>query len=74
MRVTVSDTGGGIAKSEITNVFDPFYTSKMTGAGMGLTMVHRIVTRHGGDVDIASVPGRGTVVALRLPVKQTRPI
>ncbi len=74
VRVTVSDTGGGIAKSEITNVFDPFYTSKMTGAGMGLTMVHRIVTRHGGDVDIASVPGRGTVVALRLPVKQTRPI
>jgi len=75
-RVTASiaDTGCGIAKSELPNVFDPFYTSKMTGAGMGLTMVHRIVTRHGGDVGIASQPGAGTTVTLHLPVRQAKPI
>ena len=74
VRARFTDTGCGIAKPELANVFDPFYTSKMTGAGMGLTMVHRIVTRHGGDVDIASRPGAGTTVTLWLPVKQERPI
>ncbi len=69
-----ADTGCGIAKSELANVFDPFYTSKMTGAGMGLTMVHRIVIRHGGDVDIASEPGAGTTVTLHLPLRQGKPI
>jgi signal transduction histidine kinase len=70
----VADTGCGIARSELPNVFDPFYTSKMTGAGMGLTMVHRIVTRHGGEVDLASQPGVGTTVTVRLPVRQASPI
>jgi len=74
VRLEVADTGCGIAKSELSNVFDPFYTSKMTGAGMGLTMVHRIVTRHGGDVDLASQPGVGTTVTVRLPVQQENPI
>ena len=74
VRVEVTDTGQGIAKSDLPNVFDPFYTSKMAGAGMGLTMVHRIVTRHGGDVEIASEPGKGATVTLRLPVQQASPI
>ncbi|MDW7711360.1 MAG: response regulator [Deferrisomatales bacterium] len=74
IRARFRDTGCGIPKAELANVFDPFYTSKMTGAGMGLTMVHRIVTRHGGDVDIASEPGVGTTVTLRLPLRQAKPI
>ncbi|MHB8766049.1 MAG: sensor histidine kinase [Deferrisomatales bacterium] len=74
VRVEVEDTGRGIGRAELSNVFDPFYTSKMTGAGMGLTMVHRIVTRHGGEVELASEPGHGTRVTLHLPVEQTRPI
>jgi len=74
VRLEIADTGCGIAKSELSNVFDPFYTSKMTGAGMGLTMVHRIVTRHGGDVDLASQPGVGTTVTVRLPLRQASPI
>ncbi|MBI5444733.1 MAG: response regulator [Deltaproteobacteria bacterium] len=72
--IEVTDTGRGIPKSEIPNIFDPFYTSKMAGAGMGLTMVHRIVTRHGGDVELSSAVGKGTRVTLRLPVAQRRPI
>ncbi|GAB4269028.1 MAG: response regulator [Deferrisomatales bacterium] len=74
VKMEIADTGRGIAKAELPNVFDPFYTSKMTGAGMGLTMVHRIVTRHGGEVDIASQPGVGTTVTLILPVSQARPM
>jgi two-component system sensor histidine kinase/response regulator len=73
VRIEVADTGPGMARSEISNVFDPFYTSKMTGAGMGLTMVHRIVTRHGGEVDISSQLGKGTRVVLWLPLKQKKP-
>ncbi|NTU60574.1 MAG: response regulator, partial [Deltaproteobacteria bacterium] len=73
-QVRISDTGRGIPKSEISSVFDPFYTSKMSGAGMGLTMVHRIVTRHGGEVSLTSEVGKGTRVLLRLPVAQKKSI
>ncbi len=66
----VADTGRGIPRDELPNVFDPFYTSKMSGAGLGLTTVHRIVSRHGGEVGIESVEGEGTVVTIRLPVHQ----
>jgi len=74
VRLELADTGCGIPKSELSNVFDPFYTSKMTGAGMGLTMVHRIVTRHGGAVDLTSQSGVGTTVTVHLPVQQEKPI
>jgi signal transduction histidine kinase len=70
VRAEVADTGRGIPKDELSNVFDPFFTSKMSGAGLGLTMVHRIVTRHGGEVDLASTVGVGTTVAVRLPLRQ----
>lgn len=74
VNVRIEDNGKGIAKEDLPNVFDPFFTSKMSGAGMGLTMVHRIVTRHGGEVDLASVLGEGTTVTLILPVRQGKPI
>ncbi len=67
VRLEVEDTGRGIPRGELPHVFDPFYTSKMAGAGMGLTLVHRIVTRHGGEVDIESDQGRGTRVSISLP-------
>jgi signal transduction histidine kinase len=73
-RVEIADTGRGIPKAEISSVFDPFYTSKMSGAGMGLTMVHRIVTRHGGEVNLTSEVGKGTRVVIRLPVSQKNSI
>ncbi len=74
VRLEVSDTGRGIPKSEVASVFDPFYTTKMSGAGMGLTTVHRIVTRHGGEIEIQSQPGRGTSVIVVLPLRQPNPI
>lgn len=72
--VVFEDKGVGIPQSELPNVFDPFFTSKMSGAGVGLTMVHRVVTRHGGEVDIKSEVGVGTRLLMELPVRQKNSI
>jgi len=67
--LTVSDTGPGIAKKDLSRVFDPFYTTKANGGGLGLSVVHSIVREHGGRVTIHSDLGKGTTVRVRLPVK-----
>lgn len=66
--VTVSDTGPGIPKKDLLHVFDPFYTTKASGTGLGLSVVHTIMGEHGGRVSIASEAGKGTRIKLRLPL------
>lgn len=66
--ISVSDTGCGIADSRMESIYDPFVTSKTRGVGLGLTLVHQIVMNHHGEIDIRSVPDRGTTVTIRLPV------
>ncbi|MGD8991473.1 MAG: ATP-binding protein [Desulfobacterales bacterium] len=61
------DTGCGIAKTELSKIFDPFYTTRKKGTGLGLTIVHNIVKMHGGCIDISS-SHRGTKCVVRLPV------
>ena len=68
MYIHFSDTGRGIAKNEIAQVIRPFYTSKMSGAGMGLTTVRHIVALHGGELTITSTRGTGTRVTIVLPL------
>jgi len=65
--VFFEDTGKGISKSEIVQIIRPFYTSKMSGAGMGLTIVKHIITLHKGEISISSKKGVGTIVAIDLP-------
>ena len=69
IRLTVSDTGAGIAPDRMGKVFDPFFTTKPVGegTGLGLTICHRIVEEHGGTIDVESEPGRGTTFIIRLP-------
>lgn len=67
LRISVIDTGEGIAPSELSLVFEPFFSTKSGGSGLGLAVVHRIVRDHGGDVDVRSAPGAGTTVVLALP-------
>jgi two-component system, sensor histidine kinase and response regulator len=67
VHITFRDTGRGIPKHEIAQVVRPFYTSKMSGAGMGLATVKHIVTAHGGVLGIASTPGSGTLLTVSLP-------
>ncbi|MGQ9371912.1 two-component system sensor histidine kinase AtoS [Azospirillum sp. A39] len=66
--ITVADDGVGIPPENIGKVFDPFFSTKADGTGLGLAMVHRIIDAHNGTITIASTPGAGTVVTLRLPV------
>ncbi len=67
--ITVSDTGKGISKDKIRNIFDPLFTSKIYGPGLGLTFALRIVQAHRGTITVESEPGKGTVFTIRLPLK-----
>jgi signal transduction histidine kinase len=66
--ISVADTGRGIAPEDRRRVFDPFYSRKAAGTGLGLTIAQRIVTAHGGRIELHSAPGRGTRVAIALPL------
>lgn len=68
--VTVADTGGGIAQEQIHRIFEPFYTTKEKGTGLGLMIVQRIVGAHGGKIDIESQVGRGTTFRIWLPLHE----
>jgi two-component system sensor histidine kinase PilS (NtrC family) len=63
----VGDTGAGIAESDLPHVFEPFYSTKPEGTGLGLASVYRIVQDHGGQIDVRSRLGDGTVMTLMLP-------
>ena len=68
--ITVRDTGKGIAREDLAQVFDPYFTTKPSGTGLGLAIVHKIVESHGGEVTLESEPGSGTTVTLLLPVNE----
>jgi len=65
--ITVEDDGPGIPPDRIGRIFDPFYTTKQKGTGLGLATCHAIVAEHGGRIDLESEVGKGTKVVVRLP-------
>ena len=67
IKITVSDTGIGIAKEDLVHVFDPYFTTKQSGTGLGLAIVHKIIESHRGEVRVESEPGKGTTVTVFLP-------
>ncbi len=71
--VSVADTGGGIPQEQINRIFEPFYTTKKKGTGLGLMIVQRIVRAHGGRIEIESQVGRGTTFRIWLPLHERRP-
>lgn len=71
--VSVTDTGGGISQEQINRIFDPFYTTKKKGSGLGLMIVQRIVRSHGGRIELESKVGRGTVFRLWFPLHEPKP-
>jgi signal transduction histidine kinase len=70
--VSVADNGGGIPQEQINRIFEPFYTTKKKGSGLGLMIVQRIVRDHGGRIDLESHVGTGTVFRIWLPLYQRR--
>jgi PAS domain S-box-containing protein len=72
VEVAVSDTGVGIAKEDLSHLFEPFYTTKTDGTGLGLAVAYRIMLDHNGSIRVASVPGSGTTVVMQFPVEPSR--
>jgi len=68
IEIAVSDTGEGISKTDLVRIFDPFYTTKDNGNGLGLAITHGIIEQHNGTIDVDSQPGRGTTFTIKLPV------
>jgi len=66
--VTVHDNGIGMSSEVLENIFDPFYTIKVSGTGLGLAVTHKIVTDHGGAINVESQEGQGSTFEVRLPL------
>lgn len=66
--IEVSDTGKGMTKEELTQIFNPFFTTKETGTGLGLSICHKIMNDHGGSIEVSSREQHGTVFRLALPL------
>jgi two-component system sensor histidine kinase AtoS len=69
-RVTTvfQDTGPGISAAELENIFNPFFTTKDKGTGLGLAITHKVITEHGGQIEVTSVLGHGSRFVVHLPV------
>jgi len=67
LELVVSDSGAGIPDEALRKIFDPYYTSKNTGTGLGLAVVQKVVEAHGGTIRVQSDPGRGTRFTITLP-------
>jgi two-component system, sporulation sensor kinase E len=70
LAAAVSDTGPGIPPEDLKKVFDPFYSTRDEGTGLGLTIVHRILDEHNGHIEVVSEPGAGTTFIVSLPITQ----
>jgi two-component system sensor histidine kinase HydH len=70
--IAVTDTGGGIEAADMEKVFNPYFTTKPKGTGLGLPIIHKIIEAHGGRVQVDSTPGRGTRFELILPCQSKK--
>jgi two-component system sensor histidine kinase PilS (NtrC family) len=67
LQLWISDTGQGIAEADLPQIFEPFFSTKAEGSGIGLALVYRVVQDHGGQIEVRSQPGAGTRFMLILP-------
>jgi signal transduction histidine kinase len=68
--ISIRDTGKGIQKEDMPNIFKPFFTTKKRGVGLGLAICRKIVRGQGGQIRAKSLPGQGTIFHIRIPVPQ----
>jgi len=74
VRVTFTDTGCGISEEHQRRIFDPYFSTKASGSGLGLASCHSVITRHGGGIQVRSILGQGTTFELLLPASATGPV
>ncbi|TMQ60942.1 MAG: hypothetical protein E6K76_00325 [Candidatus Eisenbacteria bacterium] len=67
VEIEIADTGVGIEPDHLPHLFEPFYTTRPKGTGLGLFVAHGIVQRHGGSIEVVSAPGQGTRFRILLP-------
>ena len=70
--VAIQDNGPGISGTDLKHLFDPFFSTKETGMGMGLSISQTIISEHGGKIRVDSFPGKGTVFIVELPAEQAQ--
>jgi two-component system NtrC family sensor kinase len=68
--IEIGDTGNGIPQEQIKDIFSPFFTTKQSGTGLGLSVSYGIVKDHGGTIAVRSEPGKGSQFTVTLPLKQ----
>jgi len=68
IEIVVTDTGEGIEKNQLDKIFDPFFSTKKSGTGLGMAITHGIIQQHGGTIDVKSRPGHGTTFTIKLPI------
>ena len=68
IRLSVADTGTGMDPEALRRIFEPYFSTKATGTGLGLTIAKRNVELNGGTIDVRSAPGQGTTVVIELPI------
>jgi hypothetical protein len=68
VEVRITDSGAGVDEDNIENIFDPFYTTKTQGMGLGLSVCHSIIENHGGRIWVENCSGGGAKFSFRLPL------
>jgi signal transduction histidine kinase len=68
--ISIIDNGTGIESDRIKKIFDPYYSTKDYGTGLGLTIVYKIINEHGGDIKVESTKGKGTNFTIYLPLSK----
>ncbi len=70
LKLVVQDTGTGIPEDKLGKIFEPYYTTKENGTGLGLTLTYKIIKEHGGDVTVLSRQGQGSTFTITIPIPQ----
>ena len=67
----ITDSGSGISSDIIPNIFNPFFTTRDNGTGLGLAICHKIITDHGGSIEVRNNPGGGASFTIKLPLERS---
>ena len=70
IRLEIADTGPGIDEEQVKKIFEPFYTTKAQGLGLGMPYARKIIEQHGGTISLSSQLGKGTTISIVIPHKE----